>query len=72
MEALEFINKYETYVDEIKNVIKPELLPIINELKETDPHDLVNPETYIMNESHARGLIWSLFLQMVKKNSYTK
>ena len=72
MEAIEFINNYETYVEEISAVIKPELLPIIDELKNIDPHDLIKPETFIMAESHARGLIWTMFLQRVKKNSSTK
>jgi len=38
MDAIEFIMKYENYIDEICQVIKPELVPILNELKQTDPH----------------------------------
>ena len=49
MEAIEFINKYESYLNEISNVIKPELLPIIDQLKNIDPHDLVTPETYLID-----------------------
>jgi hypothetical protein len=72
MEAIEFINKYESYLKEISNVIKPELLPIIDQLKDIDPHDLVTPETYIIAESHARGYVWSLFLKRAKKDSSLK
>ena len=72
MEAIEFITKYETYVEEIGTVIKPELLPIIEQLKNIDPHDLIKPETYLIDGSHARGYVWRLFLQRVKKNSSTK
>ena len=69
MEAIEFISKYESYLDEISVVIKPELLPIIYELKNIDPHDLVTPETYLVDGSHARGYVWRLFLQRVREDS---
>jgi hypothetical protein len=72
MDAIEFITKYESYLDEIGAVIKPELLPIINELKNIDPHDLVTPETYLTDGSHARGYVWRLFLQKVKEGSSPK
>ncbi len=72
MEAIEFINKYELYLEEIRAVIKPELLPIIDKLKNIDPHDLVTPETYLIDGSHARGYIWRLFLQKVKEDLSAK
>lgn len=68
MDAIEFIVKYPTYIEEVKNVIRPELEQIRQELSETDPHDLISPETYFMNENQARGFIWSLFLKKVKMN----
>jgi hypothetical protein len=72
MEAFEFITKYESYLEEIRAVIKPELLPIIDQLRNIDPHDLISPETYFTDGSHARGYVWRLFLQKVKDNSSTK
>jgi hypothetical protein len=69
MEAIEFITKYELYLEEIRNVIKPELLPIIDQLKNIDPHDLITPDSYIIAESQARGYVWTMFLQRVKKVS---
>jgi len=66
MEAIEFVSNYESYLEEIRKVIKPELLPIIDELKEIDPHDMVKPETYFIDETHIRGYVWRLFLQRVK------
>ncbi len=72
MEAIEFITKYESYLEEIRAVIKPELLPIIDQLKNIDPHDLVTPETYLVDGSHARGYVWRLFLQRAKEYSSTK
>ena len=72
MEPIEFINKYESYLDEISNVIKPELLPIIEQLKNIDPHDLIKPETYLIDGSQARGYVWRLFLQRAKEDSSSK
>ncbi len=55
------------YLDEISSVTKPELLPIIDELKEIDPHDLVQPETWFHSESEAKGFVWKMFIKRVKK-----
>ena len=71
METIEFINNYTKYLDEIRDVIQPQLIPILVEMSEIDPHDLVKPESYFMAESHARGFVWSLFLQKVKKYTDT-
>jgi hypothetical protein len=62
MEAIRFTQKYDQYLEEIRSVIKPELLPILDELKEIDPHDLVRPESWFQDEDSARGYVWSLFL----------
>lgn len=69
MESIEFISKYERYLEEIQLVVKPELLPLIDELREVDPHDLVSPDTFFFNEIHARGYIWSLFIQKTNRIS---
>lgn len=67
METIEFINNYTKYLEEIRNVIQPQLIPILVELSKIDPHDLVTPDTYFMAESHARGFVWSMFLQRAMK-----
>ena len=71
METIEFINNYIKYLEEIREVIKPQLIPILVEMSELDPHDLVTPDTYFMAESHARGFVWSMFLQRAKKYADT-
>lgn len=38
MDAIEFIQNYPGYVSELEEIVKPELLPVIDELKSTDPH----------------------------------
>jgi len=66
MDALEFINKYGSYIDEIALVIKPEYQTVINKMKEIDPHNLVVPESWFVSERAARGFVWSMFLRRVK------
>ena len=31
--------------------------------------DLVQPDTYFINENHARGFVWSMFVKRAKKYS---
>lgn len=67
MEAIAFVRNYLNYIDEISEVIKPELLPILDELRQIDPHDLVRPDTWFQSESEARGYVWSMFVKRIKR-----
>ena len=67
MDEIEFVNKYKSYMDEISMVIKPELEPILNELREIDPHDLIQPDSWFLNEIEAKGFVWTLFVRSVRK-----
>lgn len=67
MESIEFINRYESYLDEISEVVKPLLLPIIEELRQIDPHDLVIHDKFFESESHGKGLVWNMFIKGVRK-----
>ncbi len=67
MDSIEFVSKYQDYLTEIEKVIKPELQPIIQGLNEEDPHDLIRPDLWFLNESAAKGYVWNLFLKRVKK-----
>ena len=67
MDVLQFIAQYETFIAEIEQVIKPELFPVLEKLKLTDPHDLITPETYFVNTNLAIGFVWNLFLKNVRK-----
>ena len=67
MDAFEFVYCYEKFVEDIEQLIKPELLPILEKLKEKDPHDLITPESWFINENQARGFVWVLFLNNVRK-----
>lgn len=69
MDAYEFIKNYKGYVNEIELVIKPEYQSIVTKLKETDPHDLIVPETWFISERSARGFVWNLFIRRVKLSS---
>lgn len=67
MEAIAFVRNYLNYIDEISEVIKPELLPILDELRQIDPHDLVRPNSWFQSESEARGYVWSMFVKRIKR-----
>lgn len=64
--AIQFVTNYQDFVNEIEEVIKPELIPALKYLNETDPHDLVRPDTYFDSTAAARGYVWILFLQGVR------
>ena len=66
MNAFEFVYSYDKFIEEIESVIKPELLFVLQKLKETDPHDLITPETWFVNTNQARGFVWNLFLKNVR------
>lgn len=68
MVAIEFVHKYEFFLDEIQEVIKPEMYTIIDELRKIDPHDLVTPETWFPRENDAKGYVWALFMTEKKKS----
>lgn len=63
MDAIEFIGNYPGYISELEQVVKPELLHVLEELKNTDGHDLGGPDVWFVSETQARGYVWSLFLQ---------
>ncbi len=72
MESISFINNYELYIEEIRSVVKSELFPIIEELKEIYSHDLVRPDSYFLGTQDARGFVWSLFIKKALYNSDLK
>lgn len=67
MDAIQYVQEYKNYLNEIREVIKPELHYIIDQLIEFDPHDHVRPESWFVNESAARGYVWTLFLRRTKE-----
>jgi hypothetical protein len=67
MEAIQFVSNFDLFIDEILSVIKPELYPIVKGLRDIDPHDLIRPDAYLNSESHARGIVWSIFMNRVRK-----
>ena len=67
VEAIEFVMNYESYVKEIEAVVRPEFKPIIQQMLEIDPHDLITPESYFQHENHAKGLVWKMFVKNAKK-----
>ena len=66
MEALEFIARYPEYLETIRKVTKEEYYPALKRLEEIDPHDLVKPDTWFVDETSALGYVYWLFLKEVK------
>ena len=66
MDSIIFIRKYETYLNEIQKVVKPEYQSVVDELLQTDPHDLITPDIWFSDAYCARGLVWTLFLIKVR------
>lgn len=66
MDAIQFINNYQSYLEEIEMVVKPEYQSIICKMKSIDAHDLVLPESFFLSERSARGYVWSMFIRRVK------
>lgn len=69
MDAIEFTVRYELYLEEISSMVRPELLPVIEQLREIDVHDLVTPESWFPTENDARGFVWNMFVRRAKKQS---
>ena len=67
MDSLDFVANYHEYIKEIREVVYPEFEPILKELDDTDPHDLVRTDTFFLNEIAMRGLVWSLFVKKIRK-----
>jgi hypothetical protein len=70
MDTMEFVTNYNKYVKEIRTVINSNLLPVINEFKDKDPHKLLTPDSWFPNENAARGFVWGLFIEAVNKYSH--
>lgn len=69
MDAIEFVTRYPEYLQEIRDVIGPELFPLVEELESIDPHDLIRPEAWFQSENEARGFVWTMFIRKTKSAS---
>lgn len=66
MDAMDFVWNYHDYLNEIRLLIKPEYLPILDEL-DMDPHELVSPDSYFLNEEHMKGVILVMIMRRIKE-----
>jgi hypothetical protein len=65
MDAMEFINNYQSFVDEIESLTKEKFSYVIDKMRKTDPHDLVSPGVYFESRDQAAGFIWRLFKKLM-------
>ena len=64
MDAIEFVNRYPDYINQLEAVVKPEYLAAVRKLRERDPHDIVRPEHYFNSEAEAVGVVYRIFLRL--------
>ena len=65
MDAIEFVNRYPTYLAQLGKVVKPGYQPITRKMKKLDPHDVVKPVHYFNIEAEAVGVVYRLFLRQL-------
>ena len=65
--AIQFVDKYDQYVKEIKKISKPKYNKVVDRMLKLDPHDFVRPEAWFSSEQSARGFVWTMFLSQAKK-----
>jgi len=66
MDSIDFIIRYPKLVDEMGSVIDPKWKSVLEEMRNIDPHDLVTPNTWFINDSSVRGFLFTIFLNKVK------
>ena len=64
MEAIEFVQRYPLYIEQLAKVIKPEYKTTLTKLKELDPHDIVRLEHYFNSEAEATGIVFRRFFKL--------
>jgi hypothetical protein len=67
MDAIEFVNRYPVYLEQLEKVVKPEYQYAVKKLNEIDPHDIVKPEHYFNSEAEAVGVVFRLFLKRIRE-----
>jgi len=67
MDSIDFINHYPRLLDEMGSVIDPKWKSVLEEMRNIDPHDLVTPNTWFINDSSVRGFLITIFLNKVKE-----
>jgi len=70
VESKRFMNNYEYFLDEIRQVVvEPELFPILEELRQTDLNELFCSDPEFLGSGDMRGFVWSLFVEKALYNS---
>ena len=66
MDAMDFVWNYHDYLDEIRPIINPEFLPILDELDNLYPRELIPPRSYFLNEDQMKGVMLRMILSKIK------
>lgn len=70
MNAMEFIFSYDELLDELKMILKPEYIYLIDRLSKEDPHDLITPETEFESRTDALFYLWKILVRDFIKSDY--
>lgn len=68
MDTFKFVYTYLKYLDELRGVVVRDLHPVLDEMHELDPHNLIQSEFWFASENEIKGQVWDLFFERVKKS----
>ncbi len=62
---------FKLCLDEIKDIIKPELRPLLLELYDINPKSLMEEDDiFFTSENELRGFVWKLFILKASGQSF--
>jgi|GEM_PF-2670030 len=69
MKMIDLRAEYQQYINELKNIVRPELINTLNKLSELDPKIFIKSDNYVVPEHDAFYFVWSLFIYQLKKSN---
>jgi len=68
MHSLEFCFSYYNYLNDLEKVIDPKYQNIIEDMRNSDPSNLIEPERIIRYTSEALGIVYKDFIYRVNRS----
>ena len=66
--SIDISSRFQHYISEIEDIIRPDLKNEIKKIREMDLHDyFFSPKHWFGNEIEAKGFVISLFMKQSKK-----
>ena len=70
LSAIDFVAEYETIVNDIEKVSNPKYAEVFAELRQIDPHELIEPHQYFPSENAAYGFVFKMLMDRLKKRGW--